>query len=252
MRMPAAASIPESQLSEAAATTPESTPSFDAEKATPLDLSLLSLQPALPAVAANFFNGLRTAILVSTIAYEWSVPDCAGSADAESHLAAAQAAELLTAELTALRFVSERPTRDECPVCLEPYDEGPGCYSSARAAGAFECEHSLCFGCSRKLLVTAAAAGAEHASLVFRCPLCRADGCLDRSDVPTPAWLLSQQAEPEVLSARAAAAAREDEQAPLRLRLATSSAADQVRGRGRGPERAGVGGGVAPRDLERG
>ena len=39
-------------------------------------------------------------------------------------------------------------------------------------------------------------------------------GCLDRSDVPTPSWLLRQQAEPEVVSARAAAAAREDEQAP--------------------------------------
>ena len=227
-----AASRPESQLSEAATTTPESAPSLGSEKATPLclDPSLLSLQPGLPAVAANFFNGLRTAVLVSTIAYEWSVPDCAGSADAESHLAAVQAAELLTTELrelTALRCVSERP-RDECPVCMEPYDEGPGCYPSARAAGAFECEHSLCYGCSRKLLVTAAAAGAERASLVFRCPLCRADGCLDRTDVPTPAWLLSQQADPEVVSARAAAAAREDEQAPLRLRLATSSAADQI------------------------
>ena len=247
-----AASRPESGLSEAATTTPESTPSFGAEKATPLplpcldpgclDASLLSLQPGLPAasaadspaasatVAANFFNGLRTAVLVSTIAYEWSMPDCAGGADADSHLAAAQAAELLTAELralTALRCVSELP-RDECPVCMEPYDEGPGCYPSARATGAFECEHSLCFGCSRRLLVTAAAAGAERASLVFRCPLCRADGCLDRADVPTPAWLLSQQADPEVVSARAAAAAREDEQAPLRLRLATSSAADQI------------------------
>ena len=172
---------------------PESPPSFGAEKATPLPLpcldpSLLSLQPGLPAVsavAANFFDGLRTAVLLSAIAY-----DCAGSgADAES--AAAQAAELLTAELcdlTARRCVSERPADegpDGCPVCMEPYDEGPGCCPSARAAGAFECEHSLCFGCSRKLLITAAGAGAERASLVFRCPLCRAGGCLDRSDVPT-------------------------------------------------------------------
>ena len=124
-------------------------------------------------------------MLLSAIAY-----DCAGSgADAES--AAAQAAELLTAELcdlTARRRVSERPADegpDGCPVCMEPYDAGPGCCPSARAAGAFECEHSLCFGCSRKLLITAAAAGAERASLVFRCPLCRAGGCLDRSDVPT-------------------------------------------------------------------
>ena len=43
---------------------PESPPSFGAEKATPLPLpcldpSLLSLQPGLPAVAANFFDGLR-------------------------------------------------------------------------------------------------------------------------------------------------------------------------------------------------
>jgi hypothetical protein len=165
----------------------ESPPSFGAEKVTPLplaclDASLLSLQPSSAATAdtANFFHGLRTAVLVSAIAY-----DCAGSADAEP--AAAQAAELLTAELcdlTARRCVRERPA-DECPVCMEPYDEGPGCYPSARAAGAFECEHSLCFGCSRKLLITAAGAGAERASLVFRCPLCRANGCLDRAD-PNP------------------------------------------------------------------
>ena len=166
----------------------ESPPSFGAEKVTPLsclDASLLSLQPSSAATAdtANFFHGLRTAVLVSAIAYDCA--DCAGSADAES--AAAQAAELLTAELcdlTARRCVRER-SADECPVCMEPYDEGPGCCPSARAAGAFECEHSLCFGCSRKLLITAAGAGAERASLVFRCPLCRANGCLDRAD-PNP------------------------------------------------------------------
>ena len=212
----------ESPLSEAA-TTPESTPSFRAGKAKPLpilclddrldpgclDLSLLSLQPATPATVG-----------------EWSMDNCAGSADAASHLEAVLVrTELQTAELrelTALRCVSERH-RDECPVCFAPYDEG--CYPSARAAGAFECDHTLCFGCSRKLLITAAG---ERRSLIFRCPLCRADGCLDRADVPTPAWLLNQLADVEVVSARDAATVREEEQAPIRLRLAASSAADQV------------------------
>lgn len=201
----------EDGLSEAA--TRENTPTLQADHGKPLP-HLPSLLPGPPAGAPS------TA--------EWSMADTVLLSDAAVQLAAVRARAMELEALTALACVSQRPC-EECPVCFASYEEG--CYPSARAAGAFECGHSICFGCSHRLLVTAAAAGPSRSLSVYRCPLCRADGCLDREDVPTPVWLRGQLASQEVIDAREAAAKEEEEQAPLRLRLAASSASEQIAAR---------------------
>lgn len=116
-------------------------------------------------------------------------------------LAVAREAELEV--LRAQRCVSAR-ARPECPVCLCPFDDA-GTYPSARPSEcAFECgRHDVCYGCAHRLLVTAMTHMGEETKKAFRCPLCRAHGCVDRDDgVRTPDWLKLQLARPDVVAAR--------------------------------------------------
>ena len=129
--------------------------------------------------------------------------------------------------LRSLRCVSGR-TRAECPICLTFYDEI--CYPTGCAKGAFECQHDLCYRCSHTLLVVAASgAGGADARRVYRCPLCRAGGCIDCTDgPPAPDWLRMQLASAEVVEAREATALQIEEE-HLRLQGAARTAADQLR-----------------------
>ena len=84
--------------------------------------------------------------------------------------------------LVQLRCVTGRD-RAECPICLTPYDELG--FPHARGDGAFRCSHSICYGCSARLLRSSVANPNAYA-----CPLCRAARVLPESE---PGWLCVQQ-----------------------------------------------------------
>ena len=138
-------------------------------------------------------------------------------------------ARMVTARMAELQVIIELQLvrgreRHECPVCLRAYDDI--CYPSARAKGAFECRHDVCYRCSHQLLLTAVSTPSEM-QRIYRCPLCRAAGCINHDSVRTPDWLKIQLRSAEVVKAKEEGEF-EEHQAPLRIRRAAASVAEQI------------------------
>ena len=120
-------------------------------------------------------------------------------------------------ELRTIKAMARVSAREECPVCLQHFEEQT--FPRARVPrDGFECSHSICYDCSWRLL--------KQTDAPYRCPLCRAAGV--GKEASPPGWLKDQMASPEVVAAREAAMRLVEEQAPDGIRRATMTAVQQI------------------------
>jgi hypothetical protein len=165
-------------------------------EATP-DLGPVGKELGLPSLQLGALAGDASLCAPCT---EQSCSLLGSAAGAETARQAARVRELGSelSELAGLRLVSDRQ-KDECPVCLVAFEDN---YPISRAAGAFECRHDVCFACSKRLLINAVSDPTVPTCHAFRCPLCRAHGCVDRDDgVHSPRWLQRMLMSEEVRAA---------------------------------------------------
>jgi len=192
-------------------------------EATP-DLGPVGKELGLPSLQLGALAGDASLCAPCT---EQSCSLLGSAAGAETARQAARVRELGSelSELAGLRLVSDRQ-KDECPVCLVAFEDN---YPISRAAGAFECRHDVCFACSKRLLINAVSDPTVPTCHAFRCPLCRAHGCVDRDDgVHSPRWLQRMLMSEEVVEAQALGARLHIDQAPMRIQFAARTAAEQI------------------------